>query len=96
MNEKSHNGARPDAGGCNGDLPGRDPGSLENIKIDPLMTIRDVQSITRIGHKSTIYRLIQKGDFPAPLKIGSSSRWPTSWIIRFLDGLKLQQNRENQ
>lgn len=73
-----------------------DPLSLNNARIDPLMTIADVQRVTKIGHKSTVYRLIQKGVLPPPLKIGSSSRWPTSWIVGFVEDLKHAQQGDKR
>lgn len=44
-----------------------------------LVTFEEVQSRTGF-RKSFIYSQIQKGEFPAPVKIGSSSRWKDSEI----------------
>lgn len=44
-----------------------------------LITFDEVQSRTGF-RKSFIYSQIQKGEFPAPVKIGSSSRWKDSEI----------------
>lgn len=39
------------------------------------ITIKDVLSKLRLKSASTIYRWIDKGTFPAPVKLGLSSRW---------------------
>ena len=59
-----------------------------NPSIDPLMPITDVMRALGIRDKSTVYRQIQRGDFPAPVKIGASSRWPTSWIADLIEKKK--------
>lgn len=39
------------------------------------LTIKDVLSKLRMKSASTVYRWIAKGTFPAPVKLGLSSRW---------------------
>ncbi|HUW51905.1 MAG TPA: AlpA family phage regulatory protein [Rhodanobacter sp.] len=42
----------------------------------------------RTGLKtSTIYTLVREGRFPAPVKLGKSSRWPSSEIDAFIAAL---------
>ncbi|WP_368997838.1 helix-turn-helix transcriptional regulator [Pseudophaeobacter sp. C1-32P7] len=49
------------------------------------MTIDEVVAVTRFS-RAKIYRLVQKGDFPAQRKIGASARWVASevhdWMAR--------------
>ena len=49
-----------------------------------LLKFAEVQERVNLP-KSQIYRLIGKGEFPAPLKFGKASRWRSdeihSWII---------------
>ena len=47
--------------------------------MDRLLTIRDVEQLTGFK-KSSVYSFIEAGDFPRPVKIGRSSRWPSNEI----------------
>ncbi|WP_073034603.1 helix-turn-helix transcriptional regulator [Roseovarius pacificus] len=42
--------------------------------------------------RASIYRDIQRGEFPRPLKLGSSSRWRRSEIEAYIE--RLAGNRE--
>lgn len=54
---------------------------------DRLLRLRDVMAITGLG-SSTLYRYIQAGTFPAPLKIGGfTARWRESAVEAWIDGL---------
>ncbi|MYC29322.1 MAG: AlpA family transcriptional regulator [Chloroflexi bacterium] len=54
---------------------------------DRLLTLKDVMAITQLS-KPSLYRQIQEGSFPKPLKIGRrSSRWRASDIDHWLEGL---------
>lgn len=44
-----------------------------------LLTAKDVFERIKIG-RSRVYKLIKVGRFPAPLKVGHSSRWLASEI----------------
>ena len=56
---------------------------------EKLMSIKEVKDITTLSH-TTIYKLIKRGEFPAPLKItGKSSAWLYSEIIEWIDRLKV-------
>ena len=56
-----------------------------------LYTIKDIQMLTQ-WNPSTIYRKIAKKEFPAPIKIGYSSRWPKEYF----DAWRAQLIEENQ
>ena len=47
--------------------------------METLVPLRQLESIVGF-RKSKIYQLIESGEFPPPIKIGRSSRWPSSEI----------------
>lgn len=54
---------------------------IESALLWPLPTVSK-----RIGLcRSSIYQLIQSGEFPTPLKLGRSSRWLPSEILSWVD-----------
>ncbi len=54
---------------------------------DRLLRLRDVTERTGLG-SSTIYRYINAGTFPAPVKIGGvTARWLESEIAAWIEGL---------
>ena len=48
-----------------------------------LITIKDVRALTKLG-RSTLYRLMDDGAFPPPMRIGRSVRWPKSVIDEWI------------
>jgi len=42
----------------------------------------------------TVWRRVQSGDIPAPVKLGHASRWPESDIHAAMDRLKAQRDEE--
>lgn len=48
--------------------------------------VADILEITGFC-RSTLYKLINKGDFPAPLKIGRASVWKAETINEWLKNL---------
>lgn len=57
--------------------------------VDPLLTAREVANTLRIS-LPTLYRRIADKTLPAPVKLGSLSRWPRSEILA---ALKAAQER---
>ena len=52
---------------------------------DRLLRHRDVERITGMS-RASIYRLMQDGDFPRPVKIGSTAvRWKQSDIVAWIE-----------
>lgn len=43
---------------------------------------------------STLYRWMDEGSFPRPIKIGSMSRWTESDVRMFLDEAEARRKRE--
>lgn len=61
---------------------------------DKLLPIESVME--EIGVKRTkLYELIARGDFPHPIKIGASSRWPESDVIDYQERQKTQRAARN-
>jgi prophage regulatory protein len=60
----------------------------------PLLTISDVMRITGYKSRSTIYRLINAGNCPKPVKIGGDRiRWRSQDIENWLQSLPTQSYR---
>ena len=52
---------------------------------DRLLRRRQVEAMTGLS-RSSIYRLMQDGEFPRPLRVGSNAvRWRLSDIIRWME-----------
>ena len=52
---------------------------------DKLLRRREVERITGVG-RSSIYRLMQSGGFPRPVKVGPAAvRWKESDIIAWVE-----------
>jgi len=48
-----------------------------------LITIKEIRALTKLG-RSTLYRMMDDGSFPAPTKIGRSVRWPRAVIDEWI------------
>ncbi len=58
---------------------------MTSKQIDPIHRIPSVKTLTGLS-RSTIYRQIQAGKFPAPIKLGErASGWRQSAIEAWLD-----------
>jgi prophage regulatory protein len=55
-----------------------------------LIRIGDLIEITGLS-RTTIYREIQNGRFPVPIRIGASVRWPMSEISQFIESRKAER-----
>ena len=55
-------------------------------KTDRLLKIKGVIDLVSMK-KSTLYRKIEEGAFPAPVKLGKSSFWKESTIQNFIESL---------
>jgi prophage regulatory protein len=56
---------------------------------DDLSRLMRLPELTRVLgiSRPTVYRLIQKGEFPAPVKQGRTSSWRRSDVLEYLTGL---------
>lgn len=57
-----------------------------------LMTLGDVRDLTRRS-SSTIYTDMEKGVFPEPVKLGSSSRWLQSEVLAYISEQATKRGR---
>jgi len=55
----------------------------QNDASERLLPLSEVQAALGGFHRTTIYGWIKKGRFPAPIKIGGSSRWTPDDIEAF-------------
>ena len=51
--------------------------------MERLLKIREVEQLTGFK-KSSVYSFIEAGDFPKPVKIGRSSRWPSGDVNQWI------------
>ena len=59
---------------------------------DRLLRRRQVEEITGMG-RSSIYRLMQEGDFPPPVRVGPAAvRWKESDIMGWLESRPLARS----
>ncbi|WGE51329.1 helix-turn-helix domain-containing protein [Actinobacillus equuli subsp. haemolyticus] len=65
--------------------------AMKAVFLPQYLNISDLYEMLKMN-RSTIYRQVQEGIFPAPVKIGKCSRWLYAEISEFLE--KQQQKRE--
>jgi prophage regulatory protein len=53
---------------------------------ESLLRLPEVKARVGAG-RSTIYRMVAAGTFPAPFKLGSTTAWKASEIAAWIDGL---------
>jgi|GEM_PF-1649786 Predicted transcriptional regulator len=51
------------------------------------LRLEQVLQLVPVG-RSTLYRMVEKNEFPPPCKVGSSSLWPYSEVRRWADKVK--------
>lgn len=56
---------------------------MENESILQLIPLREVSRITGLS-KSALWRRINSGDFPHPVKLGTVSRWERGEVLAFV------------
>ncbi len=57
-----------------------------------LLTITEVGEMLGRG-RASIYRALDAGELPQPVRIGSSIRWPLSEINGYIEDLKAQRDK---
>jgi excisionase family DNA binding protein len=95
---KAHEGV-PTHGRCEGESPG-DPqqaaGPATNLPNRPEHPVPGVpvrlltaaQTAQMLGcHRSTLYRRVEAGEVPAPVKLGNSTRWRSDEIAALIERL---------
>lgn len=51
--------------------------------VEKLISVRAVCEQLAIS-RPTLYKLVNRGELPKPVKIGAASRWPQSQITNFI------------
>lgn len=59
----------------------------ERRALDRFLKLREVVDIASLS-KATVYRLMERGEFPKPVKQGRSSRWSSLEIHDYIESLK--------
>lgn len=52
--------------------------------VERLLRRADVADLTSIKANSTLYDMIRRGEFPAPIKLGRSSAWRESEVRQWI------------
>ncbi|WP_266183354.1 helix-turn-helix transcriptional regulator [Dyella humicola] len=52
-----------------------------------MLRFKEVMACTGIS-ESFLYELMQKNEFPRPVKIGRMSAWPASEVVAYIEGRK--------
>ena len=65
--------------------------TLENpplpTSLDRLLRLSDLVELTALS-RATIYRLMNAGSFPPPIRIGGINRWPAHELVEFIEAHK--------
>ena len=59
----------------------------EHRSLDRFLKLREVADIASLS-KATVYRLMERGEFPKHVKQGRSSRWSSAEIHEYIESLK--------
>jgi prophage regulatory protein len=59
---------------------------------DRLLRMRDLIELTALS-RATIYREMEAGNFPLPIRIGGNNRWLLADIINFIEARKAARGR---
>jgi prophage regulatory protein len=59
---------------------------------DRLLRMRDLIELTALS-RATIYREMDAGNFPLPIRIGGNNRWPIAEITAFIEARKAERGR---
>lgn len=62
---------------------------MADLAVDPLLTAKEVAAMLKVS-VATLYREMDRGALPRPVKLGACSRWPQSEI---LDAIKAAGER---
>jgi excisionase family DNA binding protein len=57
------------------------------VPLEPLLTLSDLARLLRVSTR-TVYRLVERGRFPRPLKVGGQNRWMPEDISNALERMR--------
>jgi prophage regulatory protein len=59
---------------------------------EPLLTCKEIQTLTGIKSRSTIWRRVKQGTFPAPVRMGENTlRWRDQDVRTWLESLPVER-----
>jgi prophage regulatory protein len=59
---------------------------------EPLLTCKEIQNLTGIKSRSTIWRRVKQGTFPAPVRMGENTlRWRDQDVRTWLESLPVER-----
>jgi prophage regulatory protein len=62
------------------------------IGVEPLLTCKEIQTLTGIKSRSTIWRRVKLGTFPAPVRMGENAlRWRDQDVRIWLESLPVER-----
>ena len=62
---------------------------------DRLIRMRDLIELTALS-RATIYREMEAGNFPLPIRIGGNNRWPMADILTFIELRRAVRDRSGR
>jgi predicted DNA-binding transcriptional regulator AlpA len=62
-------------------------------QVPQLLTIHELSGLLKISHRS-IWRLVRQGQLPAPIRLGSSSRWRSDQIVVWINAQGVSSDAE--
>jgi prophage regulatory protein len=65
----------------------RSPTPPQAVQPNHLLRMRDLIEMTALS-RATIYREMDAGRFPLPIRIGGNNRWPVAEILDFIEARK--------
>jgi predicted DNA-binding transcriptional regulator AlpA len=57
------------------------------VPLEPLLTMSDLERLLRVDQR-TVYRLVERGQFPRPLKVGGQNRWMPEEVASALERMR--------
>ena len=57
---------------------------LDTADIPKLMNAWDVARALRLGSQTSVYKAAERGQIPAPIKIGAKRLWPSGVVEEFV------------
>ena len=59
--------------------------------LDHFIPAAEVRRLLGVG-KTTLHRMVKRGEFPPPVKLGSRSAWPASDYARWVEERKAERD----
>lgn len=60
------------------------PGQLSGQQLPQMIDVREVATILKVSTRS-VWRLVARGELPAPIRVGRAARWRVAQIEAWID-----------